>query len=133
MTQISRRGVVKVAAWSVPAIAVAVSSPAYATSLKPSPKPMYTKAWKEPGNGQFPKKGSFIAFSADTADYIGAVTINGVAASKVYVEKRKAYAWGIDQQPNSKTPLNVKVTTVDGVVHDLGTIHFLPWSAATKK
>lgn len=47
---VSRRTVVKGAAWAVPAITVASAVPAYAASAPPPPVFDFANAWKNPGN-----------------------------------------------------------------------------------
>ena len=127
---VSRRSILRTAVWTTPVVSLAAATPAFASSTATTPTPMHVKVWKEPGNGKFPHKGSFISFSVETAPYVGAVTINGVAASLVFVASRGMHAWGIENQQTSETPMLVEVTTTDGVVHNLGTLMFLPWPAA---
>lgn len=86
---ISRRTVAKAAAWSVPAIALAVSTPAYASS--PGIVTLTGTGCKLPGNSQSLYKGyAFKAAISNTNDVpitvtITSVTLNGTSLGNITV------------------------------------------------
>lgn len=120
-TTLSRRGVLRTAAWSVPAVVVATAAPAFATSVKLPPEyPLCAvpTACKLPGKGH------------NTKDYeIGLVVYPGVHISQVLVDGKAAVKkdgrWFIGGFKDSRSLRTVRVVASDGAFWE-GMVKFLP-------
>ena len=137
---VSRRSVLSTAVWSVPAVTLATASPAFASSTPQEPvKPALVKVWKEPGNGQHPPKGYYVAFMEEDYNNVASVFIvlDGVDVSASRDAGginaiRNVLAFGVFEKNNSRTPGGLKVVMLDGTSHVYSSaeVQFLPWSAS---
>lgn len=113
---VSRRSVVRTAAWSVPAVAVVTAAPAFAASTTPTCKPT---GCKFPGRSNKKKVKSYRLETGCGAAEVKAVFINGKTAIW------DGRFWWLRDQSDSRSPLPVAIHFKDGTVWN-GVVKFLP-------
>lgn len=123
----TRRTVMKSAAWTVPAIAIAAPAPAYATSQGTNKVRCY---WKEPGKGQN-NNNSYYVSGENIAGVVFSIDDGTIIAGAHLMSNEGGYAWGIQGLDNARSPMNAVVTFNNGKAETLRGL-FLPYAAACK-
>lgn len=114
--QPTRRTVLRTAAWTAPAVTIAVAAPAFATSLTPfTCKPTGCKG---PGSGG-KTKDYFLTPGCGTSAVVVGVSIDGKTATLVGDQ------WVLRNQADSQANLSVTITSKTGQTWT-GTVKFLP-------
>ena len=114
---VTRRTIIRSAAWSIPAITAVSAVPAFATSGEaPVCDP---KGCKFPGRSNKKHIKSYrLETGCGTAE-VKSVTING------YTAEWDGRYWWLRDQPNSKSPLPVSIQFANGTSWN-GVVKFLP-------